>query len=90
VKKGRKVSELDIRDAGGILNKNIIIEFQDTRTDPSTAFSKFDSLVSRGVQAVIGPSSSVMPSLVDSIRSAQIPLLSPTAGTLQLDDVGGK
>jgi ABC-type branched-subunit amino acid transport system substrate-binding protein len=88
--KGRKVAEADIEDAGGVLGRSVSVTYRDTKTNPSEALSAFDALVNEEVSAIIGPSSSSMPKLINPIRSAQVPLLSTMAGTLQLNDVGGK
>lgn len=63
---------------------------QDTETNPQAALSGFETLVAAGVPAILGPSSSVMPNLVQPIQDEQVPLITPMAGTIQLDDVGGE
>ena len=58
-------------------------------TNPQATIFGFETLDAAGVPAVVGPSSSVMPNLIEPIQSAKLPLITVTAGTIQLDDVGG-
>lgn len=77
-------------NAEGLLDQQVSINRQDTETNPQAALSGFQTLDSQGVVAIIGPSSTVMPNLVQPAQDAQLPLVSTMAGTLQLDDVGGE
>lgn len=75
----------------GLLGRDTIeINEQDTAVKPQQAKQGLSTLDAAGVPAVIGPSSSVMPSLVQPIQDAQLPLNTVMSGTIQLDDVGGE
>ncbi|WP_205254573.1 MULTISPECIES: ABC transporter substrate-binding protein [Halorussus] len=80
----------EVNEAGLLDGRQVSINRQDSETNPQAALSAFQTLDSQGVVAVIGPSSSVMPNLVQPAQDAQLPLISTMAGTLQLDDVGGE
>ncbi|WP_248895857.1 ABC transporter substrate-binding protein [Haloplanus halobius] len=86
--RGRDVALADINDAG-LLGQEVEINEQDTETTPQAAISGFNTLDEAGVVATLGPSSSVMPNLFQPIRDAGLPTLSVSAGTTQMDDVGG-
>jgi ABC-type branched-subunit amino acid transport system substrate-binding protein len=73
-----------------VLGSTIEITEQDTETKPQPAISGFKTLDSQGVPAMVGPSSTVTPSLVDPAQSSQLAFVSPMTGTIQLDDVGGE
>ncbi|WP_049937744.1 ABC transporter substrate-binding protein [Haloplanus natans] len=87
--RGRDVALADIEEAGGVLGRGIEINEQDTETTPQAAISGFNTLDSAGVVATLGPSSTVIPNLFQPVKDAQLPMLSISAGTTQLDDVGG-
>jgi ABC-type branched-subunit amino acid transport system substrate-binding protein len=80
----------EIEEAGILGGMSIEVNEQDTAVDPQQAVSGLQTLDSAGVPAVIGPSSSVMPNLVQPIQSGEIPVNTVMAGTIQLDDVGGE
>ncbi|WP_251341909.1 ABC transporter substrate-binding protein [Haloplanus halophilus] len=86
--RGRDVALADIEDAG-LLGREIEINEQDTETTPQAAISGFNTLDEAGVVATLGPSSSVIPNLIQPVEDAGLPMLSVSAGTMQLDDVGG-
>lgn len=86
--RGRDVALAEINDAG-VLGREIEIRQEDTETTPQAAISGFQTIDSAGVVATLGPSSTVMPNLFEPIANAQLPTLSVSAGTTQLDDVGG-
>jgi ABC-type branched-subunit amino acid transport system substrate-binding protein len=87
--RGRDVALADIEEAGGVLGRSIEINEQDTETTPQAAISGFNTLDQAGVVAMLGPSSSVIPNLFQPVADAQVPMLSVSAGTTQLDSVGG-
>jgi ABC-type branched-subunit amino acid transport system substrate-binding protein len=66
-----------------------IIE-QDSETKPQPAISGFKTLDSQGVVTMVGPSSTVTPSLVEPAKNAGLSFVSPMTGTIQLDDIGGE
>jgi ABC-type branched-subunit amino acid transport system substrate-binding protein len=73
-----------------VLGKTVEISEQDTETKPQAAISGFKTLDSQGVYSMVGPSSSVMPSLVGPAQSTGLAIVSPMTGTIQLDEVGGE
>ena len=86
--RGRDIALADINEAG-VLGSEIEINEQDTETTPQAAVSGFTTLDEAGVVAMLGPSSTVMPNLFQPIKDASLPTLSVSAGTTQMDDVGG-
>jgi ABC-type branched-subunit amino acid transport system substrate-binding protein len=86
--RGRDVALADINDAG-VVGSEIEINEQDTETTPQAAVSGFQTLDEAGVVAMLGPSSTVMPNLFQPIKDGSLPTLSVSAGTTQMDDVGG-
>ncbi|AXG08827.1 ABC transporter substrate-binding protein [Haloplanus rubicundus] len=86
--RGRDVALADINDAG-VVGSEVEINEQDTETTPQAAVSGFTTLDEAGVVAMLGPSSTVMPNLFQPIKDASLPTLSVSAGTTQMDDVGG-
>ncbi|WP_137286214.1 ABC transporter substrate-binding protein [Halorussus salinisoli] len=87
---GIAVALSEINEAGLLDGRQVSLNRQDSETNPQAALSGFQTLDSQGVVAIIGPSSTVMPNLVQPAQNAQLPLISTMAGTLQLDDVGGE
>jgi len=77
-------------NAEGVLGTTVEITEQDTETKPQPAISGFKTLDSQGVVTMVGPSSTVTPSLVEPAQSAGLSFVSPMTGTIQLDDVGGE
>ncbi|MFC6864609.1 ABC transporter substrate-binding protein [Halomicroarcula sp. GCM10025817] len=77
-------------NATGVLGTTVEISEQDSETKPQPAISGFNTLDSEGVMTMVGPSSSVTPSLIEPARSAKLSFVSPMTGTIQLDNVGGK
>ncbi|WP_327053624.1 ABC transporter substrate-binding protein [Halomicrococcus gelatinilyticus] len=88
-KKAIKVA-LDEINGEKVLGRTIQIQRQDSETKPQAAISGFQTLDSKGVKAVVGPSSTVMPSLVQPAKDAKLGIVSPMTGTIQLDDTGGE
>jgi ABC-type branched-chain amino acid transport systems, periplasmic component len=72
-----------------VLGREVEINEQDTETTPQAAVSGFTTLDQAGVVAMLGPSSSVIPNLFQPISDAGLPTLSISAGTIQMNDVGG-
>jgi ABC-type branched-subunit amino acid transport system substrate-binding protein len=77
-------------NTAGVLESSIEITEQDTETKPQPAISGFKTLDSQDVPAMVGPSSTVTPSLVEPAQSSGLAFVSPMTGTIQLDDVGGE
>jgi ABC-type branched-subunit amino acid transport system substrate-binding protein len=86
--RGRDVALQSINEET-IMGREVEINEQDTETNPQAAVSGFTTLNEAEVVAMLGPSSSVIPNLFQPIRDAQLPTLSVSAGTIQMDDVGG-
>lgn len=73
-----------------VLGRTIEIIEQDSETKPQPAISGFKTLDSQGVKTMVGPSSTVTPSLVEPAQSAGLSFVSPMTGTIQLNDIGGE
>ncbi len=86
--RGRDVALQSINEET-IMGRTVEINEQDTETTPQAAVSGFTTLDEAGVVAMLGPSSSVIPNLFQPIRDAKLPTLSVSAGTIQMNDVGG-
>ncbi|WP_182022138.1 ABC transporter substrate-binding protein [Haloquadratum walsbyi] len=80
----------EIEEAGILGGMSLEANEQDSATDPQQALSGLQTLDSAGVPAVIGPSSSVMPNLIQPIQNNEVPVNTVMAGTIQLDDTGGE
>lgn len=70
--------------------KTVEIVEQDSETKPQPAISGFKTLDSQGVATMVGPSSTVTPSLVEPAKNAGLSFVSPMTGTIQLNDIGGE
>lgn len=77
-------------NAEGVLGTTVEISEQDSETKPQPAISGFKTLDSEGVVTMVGPSSTVTPSLVEPAQSTGLSFVSPMTGTIQLNDVGGE
>lgn len=75
-------------DAGGVLDQPIeLVLIADEGPDVATARRATDKIVRSGVDAVIGPASSVVaPIVLPLLRRAGVAACSPTASALSLDD----
>ncbi len=76
-----------INDAGGVLNSPVLLVEADEGGTASSAAVALESLIAQGVDAIIGPASSLNALAVASTAvAAGIPMCSPTATAIALDD----
>lgn len=89
----QKAVELVVEEArsnGGILGRDIEIITFDTKVKPQRALRGFETLASKDVDVILGPSSASIPTLFEPAEKRGLPVISPTAGTTFLDSRGGK
>ncbi|NND75070.1 MAG: ABC transporter substrate-binding protein [Ilumatobacter sp.] len=76
-----------VNAAGGVLGRDVRISIQDEGTSAVTAAAGIAALLDDDVDAVVGPSSSLIAlSTLDDLVSAGVATCSPTASALALDD----
>jgi branched-chain amino acid transport system substrate-binding protein len=76
-----------INDVGGVLGKKVRTTLADEGDTSATASAAIQTLLTRGVDAIIGPGSSVIAlSTLDDIVSSGTLACSPTASALALDE----
>lgn len=81
----------EINEAGGMNGSEVEIVTEDTEANQQTATSAIQKLIdSDGVSAILGPTSFTLPAVMDIAQENQVPIISPTAGTSELDDMGGE
>lgn len=80
-----------INQVGGLpANAKIQTVVQDEKTDPPTALAAARKMISvNGASAIIGPTSSSMVALVPLAHRDQVPIISGSSGTVQLNSLGG-
>lgn len=69
---------------GGVLGKDVQLVTQDDERRTEAAVSGFRTLISRGVDAGIGPTSATIPSVLGAIKASGLPWV-PIGGTPVLD-----
>lgn len=81
----------EINQVGGLPgNAKIQTVVQDEKTDPPTALAAARKMISvNGASAIIGPTSSSMVALVPLAHRDQVPILSGSSGSVQLNSLGG-
>ncbi|MHB9287098.1 ABC transporter substrate-binding protein [Halobacteriales archaeon Cl-PHB] len=80
----------EINESGGINGRNVKIIQGDTAGTPDSALPAAKRLINvENVQALIGPSSLTIFTVIDLAKQNNIPIVSPTAGTTELNDQGG-
>jgi branched-chain amino acid transport system substrate-binding protein len=76
----------EIREAGGIKQRPITLFVEDEGADAATALMSLDKLMERGVDAVIGPASSLIaPQILPITIAGNVLTCSPTASAMSLD-----
>jgi ABC-type branched-subunit amino acid transport system substrate-binding protein len=81
----------EINNAGGINGNTVEIVAEDTEAGQQTATSAIRKLInSDGASTILGPTSFTLPAVMGIAQDNQVPIISPTAGTSELDDVGGE
>lgn len=80
-----------INDNGGINGRQVEIVKGDTAGTPDSALPAAKRLINvENVQALIGPSSLTIFTVIDIAKQNNVPIISPTAGTTQLNQTGGE
>lgn len=75
-----------INDAGGVLGQDVVVEIADEGTTDASARDGIAQLIDADVDAVVGPSSSLVAlSTLDDLVSAGLLSCSPTATAIALD-----
>lgn len=81
----------EINEAGGINGTQVEIVAEDTEVNQQTATSAIRKLInSDNASVILGPTSFTLPAVMNIAQDNQVPIISPTAGTSELDDVGGE
>ena len=76
-----------VNNAGGVLRRDVRLVIEDEGTNAVSAAAGIDALLDADVDAVIGPSSSLIAlSTLGDLVGAGVPACSPTASALSLDD----
>lgn len=81
---------VDEINSASLLGGEVSVNTQDTATDPQQAVSAYQTLVSEGVDAIVGATSFVISNLLDSIADDEIPLITPFATTAEINETGGQ
>ena len=80
-------AEEAINEAGGVFGTDIVVTVRDEGTTTATASAAIASLLGDGVDAIIGPSSSLTTlGALDDAVAAEVVTCSPTATAIALDD----
>jgi ABC-type branched-subunit amino acid transport system substrate-binding protein len=86
-----KLIAKEINNTGGINGKSVGLVKGDTQASPTAALTTAKKLVNvNGVEGIIGPTSLTVSAVIDFFQTNEVPMVSPTAGTTALDDVGGE
>lgn len=76
----------EIREAGGVMNRPITLFTEDEGEDAATALVSLDALMERGVDAIIGPASSLIaPQILPITVAGNVLTCSPSASAMSLD-----
>jgi ABC-type branched-subunit amino acid transport system substrate-binding protein len=80
----------EINAAGGTVCGNIRTVVADTGGDPETGIREATNMIeSEGAIAILGPTSGIMVALVDLAKREEVVIMSPYAGTITLNELGG-
>jgi ABC-type branched-subunit amino acid transport system substrate-binding protein len=81
----------EINEAGGVNGNDVEMVTEDSEASQQTATSAIRKLIdSNGASAILGPTSFTLPAVMSIAQDNEVPVISPTAGTSELDDVGGE
>lgn len=81
----------EINEAGGVNGAELELVTEDSEASQQTAVSAQRKLIdSDGVTAIIGPTSYTLPAVMSIAQDNEVPQISPTAGTSELDERGGE
>lgn len=80
----------EINAAGGTVCGDIRTVVADTGGDPETGIREATNMIeSEGAIAILGPTSGIMVALVDLAKREEVVIMSPYAGTITLNELGG-
>lgn len=80
-----------INDGGGIGGRTVKLVQGDTEGTVDAGVTAAQKLINvDDVTAIIGPTSLSFTGVIDLVQENGVPVVSPTAGTTELDDVGGE
>ncbi len=86
---GVETAVREINEAGGVNGAPVEVLHRNSGTTSEAVVAAYEGLVARGVDVVIGPSSSVLvDSLAEAVVAAGVPLISPSASLADLGDSG--
>lgn len=81
----------EINEAGGANGNEIEVVTEDTEASQQTATSAIRKLIdSDNASVILGPTSFTLPAVMNIAQDNEVSIISPTAGTSELDDVGGE
>jgi len=80
-----------VNENGGIGSRDLTLVQGDTEATVDASVSAIRNLINvENVRGIIGPTSLTFTGVIDVIQENQVPVVSPTAGTTELNDVGGE
>lgn len=80
-----------INSNGGINGRDVTMIQADTEATVDASVSATRNLIDvEEVHGIIGPTSLTFTGVTDIIQQNQVPTISPTAGTTEMDDIGGE
>jgi ABC-type branched-subunit amino acid transport system substrate-binding protein len=91
MRKAAELAQSQVNEVGG-LPGDAKLEFavEDDATDPEAALRAANRMIgSEGVGAIVGPTSGPMIALAPLAKRAQVPVISPYAGSVELNELGG-
>jgi branched-chain amino acid transport system substrate-binding protein len=82
-KAGLDIAVKQINKAGGILNRKVVVDYQDTQSSPVKAAQVMSDMLSTGNYQAVIPSSlgATTPAIVEAINRAKILSITPNVGT---------
>jgi ABC-type branched-subunit amino acid transport system substrate-binding protein len=90
-RKAAELAQSQVNKVGGLPgDAKLELVVDDEATDPETALRAARRMIgSAGVSAIIGPTSGPMVAVAPEAKRAQVPVISPAAGTVELNEIGG-
>lgn len=89
-KQGAEVALADLEKTDGIDGvSDITVRSADTERDPATAIQVYQNLDAKDFDVVFGTTSTIMVSMLDTVKSVQLPVLTPGT-TTRLNPVSSK
>lgn len=89
-KKGAEVALADLEKTNGIDGvSDITLRSSDTKRDPATGIQVYQNLDAKNFDVVFGTTSTIMVSMLDTVKSVKLPVLTPGT-TTRLNPVNSK